>query len=137
MKKVCLLAACCWLLTSLAFSQTQQVQQIRAKSKLIHGAPTTCPNDPVLASDGTPTSDDRIFPASSAFYSLNAKAGRSYSVGVWDVVDPTASVSPTIAVTTDCSTSISGIKTVTNIDPDLSGGFSARVSWIQSTNQTL
>ena len=55
MKKACLIAACCMLTTSLAFAQTQpgQTQQIRAKAKLIHGAPTTCPNDPVLSSDGT------------------------------------------------------------------------------------
>jgi len=138
MKKVCLIAVCCFLTTSLAFSQTQQGQpQIRAKAKLIHGAPTTCPNDPVLASDGTPTGDDIVFPGTSAFYTLKAKAGHSYSVDVWDVFDPTAAVSPEIKVTSDCTTSISGVQDVTNIDPDLSGGFSGRVSWIQSTDQTV
>lgn len=138
MKRVFLLAACCFLTTSLAFSQTQQgqTQQIRAKAKLIHGAPTTCPNDPVVVSDGTAASDDLIFPASSAFYALNAKGGHSYSVEVFDTVDPTAAMSPTIKVTTDCSTSI-GATDVTTVDPDLSGGFSNRVSWIQSSDQTL
>lgn len=139
MKKVFLLVACCFLTTSLAFSQTQPGQtQIRAKAKLIHGAPTTCPGDPVLLSDGTPTSDDLIFPASAAFYAVNAVAGHSYAVEVWDVFDPTASVSPTIKVTTDCSTSIGGVTDATHVDPDISGGFSDRVTWIQaSSNQTL
>lgn len=135
MKRVCLIAACCFLTTSLAFSQTQQ---IRAKAKLIHGAPTTCPNDPVLPSDGTQGAfDDLIFPATTAFYTLNAKGGHSYNVDIWDDVDPTFGVAPTIAVTSDCTTSISGVKDVTNIDPDLSGGFSSRASWIQGANQTL
>ena len=138
MKRVCLIAACCFLTTSLAFAQTQQGQtQIRAKAKLIHGAPTTCPNDPVLSSDGTATDYDLIFPATTAFYAVNAKGGHSYSVDVWDTFDPTAAVSPEIKITSDCTTQISGTKDVTAIDPDLSGGFAGRVSWIQGTDQTL
>jgi hypothetical protein len=140
MKKVFLIAACCFLTTSLAFSQTQpgQTQQIRAKAKLIHGAPATCPNDPVLVSDGTEASDDLIIPASMAFYALNAKAGHSYSIEVYDHIDSTAAFAPTIKVTSDCTTSIAGVVDVTNVDPDLTGGFSDRVSWIQgSSDQTV
>lgn len=139
MKKVCLIAACCLLILPLAFAQAQQgqTQNIRAKAKLIHAAPTTCPNDPVLSSDGTPGSDDLIFPSTTAFYTINAKGGHSYSVDVWDTFDPTAAISPTIAITSDCTTAISGVKDVTNVDPDLSGGFSSRVSWIQGSDQTL
>jgi hypothetical protein len=121
----------------LSQTQTGQTQQIRAKTKLIHGAPTTCPNDPVLPSDGTVTSEDLVFPASSAFYALNTKGGHSYSVEVWDPFDPTAAMAPTIKVTSDCSNSISGVSDVTSVDPDLSGGFSDRVSGIQGSNQTV
>ncbi len=135
MKNVFLLVACCLLTSSLAFSQTQQgqTQQIRAKTKLIHGAPTTCPNDPVLVSDGTEASDDLIFPATAAFYALNVIAGHSYSVEVYDHVDTTAGVSAVIKVTSDCSTPIPGVMDVSDVDPDLSGGFSDRVSWIQGS----
>jgi len=90
-----------------------------------------------LSSDGTPASDDLVFPATSAYYTLNAKGGHSYSVDVWDTFDPTASISPTIAVTSDCTNSIAGVMDVTHVDPDLSGGFSHRVSWIQSSDQTV
>ncbi len=140
MKKALLIAIGCLLTTSLALAQTQagQTQQIRAKTKLIQGAPTTCPADPVLPSDGVVTSEDLIFPATTAYYALNAKIGHSYSVEVWDPFDPTAAMAPMIKITSDCTNSISGVMDVTNVDPDLSGGFSNRVSWIQgSGNQTL
>jgi hypothetical protein len=136
MKRVYLLVACCLLITSLAFSQTQQAppQQIRARGKLIHAAPTTCPNDPVLVSDGTEAIDDIVFASTSAFYALNVKAGHSYSIEVYDHTDVTTTFSPIIKVTSDCSTSIDGVVDVANVDPDISGGFSDRVSWIQGSS---
>jgi hypothetical protein len=139
MKKVFLVAACCFLTTSVAFSQTQQgqTQQILAKAKLIHGAPTTCPNDPVLSSDGTEADYDLIIPGVTSFYALNAKGGHSYSIDLWDTSDSTAGIAPVIKVTSDCSTSIAGVMDVTNIDPDLTGGFSDRVSWIQGSDQMV
>ena len=139
MKRVFLIAACCLLITSLAFSQMQpgQTQPIRPKAKVIH-APTTCPNDPVLMSDGTINGDDFLFaPPSTNYYALNAKGGHSYSVEVWDVFDPTVGMSPSITVTSDCTHAISGVMDVTSLDPDLSNGFSHRVSWIQSSDQML
>jgi hypothetical protein len=140
MKKVLLIAACCFLTTSMAFSQTQQqgqTQQTRTLAKLIHAAPTTCPNDPVLVSDGTAAESDLIVPGVTIFYTVNAKGGHSYSIDVWDTFDSTAAVAPMIKVTSDCSTSIAGVMDVTNVDPDISGGFSDRVSWIQSSDQTV
>ncbi len=140
MKKVLLIAACCFLTTSLAFSQTQQQGQtynLRAKTKLIHDAPTTCPNDPVLVSDGTAAESDLMVPGVTVFYAVNAKGGHSYSIDVWDTFDSTAGVAPMVKVTSDCSTSIAGVMDVTNVDPDISGGFSNRVSWIQSSDQTV
>lgn len=134
MRKAYLLVACCLLITSLGFSQAQQ---IRAKTKLIHGAPTTCPNDPVLVSDGTAVLDDIVFQSSAAYYALNAKAGHSYAIEVYDHIDNTDGVSPTIKVTSDCNTPIPGVVDVTKMDPDLSGGFSARVSWIQGSSDQM
>ena len=138
MKKTLLLVACC-LTTSLAFSQIQQGQseQVRPKAKVIHGAPTTCPNDPVLPADGTVADYDQIFPGTTVFYTLNAKGGHSYSIEMWDTFDPTANLAPTIMVGTACNSNNIGPTDVTHLDPDLGGGFSHRVSWVQASDQTL
>jgi hypothetical protein len=129
--------ACLLFLNASAHTQTTKIANGQAAAHVRYSAPTTCPNDPVLPSDGTTTSDDLIFPASSAFYTVNAKGGHSYSVEVWDPYDPTAAMSPVITVTSDCSSSIPNVVDVTHLDPDLSGGFSDRVSWIQGSDQTL
>jgi hypothetical protein len=134
MKKFSFLAACCLIITSLAFAQPKQG---RTRPTGIQNAPTTCPDDPVLSSDGTVTSEDYIAVASVAYYTLNVKAGHSYSIEVWDPFDPTASISPSIGVlASDCATSVP-VTDVTNVDPDLSGGFASRVSWIQGSNATV
>ena len=102
-----------------------------------HSAPTTCGFDPVLATDGRTSIEDLIAPGSQAFYTINAKEGHSYSVEVWDTVDPTAMISPTIQVLqTDCITAVS-VSDTTAMEPDLRGGFSRRVSWAQGTDATL
>jgi hypothetical protein len=133
MKNVCLITACCLILSSLAFSQTKPGN----KPNPIKGAPTTCPNDPVLPSDGIVTNEDAAFSGGIFFYTLNAKGGHSYSIEVWDPVDPTFAVSPLIQLlASDCSTTVSSTN-VTNVDPDLSGGFSSRISWVQSSDATL
>ncbi len=139
MKSLYLLAACSLLTASLAFSQTHQAQtpQIRAKTKLIQAAPTTCPNDPVLVSDGTAVLDQLIFPSSLAYFQINAKAGHSYAVEMYDPIDNTFAMAPVIKVTSDCNTSITGVMDVTNVDPDISGGFSDRVSWIQGSSDQI
>ena len=134
MKKVWLITVCCLTLSSLAFSQAKQG---RTKLTIIHGAPTTCPNYPVLPSDGIVTGEDLLFRGTTAFYSLNAKGGHSYSIEVWDPFDSTANVSPVIQVGTVCNSNDIQPMNVTEVDPDLSGGFSHRVSWVQGSNQTL
>jgi hypothetical protein len=109
----------------------------QTKTVATRSAATTCANAPVLSSDGTVTSQDFLLLASTNYYTLNATAGHSYSVDVWDPLDPTYGVSPAISVlASDCSTTVS-VTDVTSVDPDLSGGFSARVSWIQAANATV
>lgn len=140
MKRMFLLAACCFLTTSLALSQTQQAptQQIRANTKLIHGAPTTCPNDPVLPANGVVTDYDQIFPGNTVYYTLNAKGGHSYSIEIWDPTDVTVpNIAPMIMVGTACNSNNVAPTDVTHVDPDISGGFSSRVSWTQASDQTL
>ncbi len=87
MKKACLISVVCLLFASLALAQTKQG---RTKPNALKGAPTTCGADPVLASDGTVTSEDFIAVFSTAYYQLNVKGGHSYSIEVWDPFDPTA-----------------------------------------------
>jgi hypothetical protein len=97
-----------------------------------------CGSDPVLPSDESDIPQDLIFASSSAYYTINAKAGHSYSIEVWDTVDPTASVSPAIILfDSGCNPLAQHPTDVTNVDPDLSGGFSRRVSWIQGSNATI
>lgn len=137
MRKACLISVACLLLASLALAQTKQTKQGRTTPNAIKGAPTTCGADPVLSSDGTVTSEDFIAVASAAYYTLNVKGGHSYSIEVWDPFDPTAGVSPAIGLlATDCTTKVTSTD-VTNMDPDLGGGFSDRISWIQGSDATI
>lgn len=100
------------------------------------GAPTTCPNDPVLPSDGTVPDFDFVAANSQVFYTVNVKAGHSYSIEVWDAFDPTTNpvTAPSIQVLASDCTTVIPTTNVTTSDPDLSGGFSGRVSWIQGSN---
>lgn len=137
MRKAYLISVLCLLLASLALAQTKQTKQGRTVPSAIKGAPTTCGLDPVLSSDGTVTSEDFIANASSAYYNLNVKGGHSYSIEVWDPFDLTAGVAPVIQLlASDCSTHVSSTD-VTNMDPDLGGGFSHRISWIQAADQSI
>jgi hypothetical protein len=104
--------------------------------KVIKHAPTTCPNDPVLATDGRTSEPDLIFPSTEVFYTINAKGGHSYSVEVWDTFDPTANVLPAIQVFQGCTSPVP-VTDTTSMPPDLSGGFSERVSWAQSADGVL
>jgi len=128
MRRTSFVVAFCLLLTSIVFAQNKHT----TRASGVHGAPTTCGSDPVLTGDGTASPQDLLFAATSAYYTLNAKAGHSYSVEVWDVVDQTAAVAPAIQLlASDCMTAVASTD-VTNVDPDLSQGFSRRISWIQT-----
>lgn len=137
MRALSSLVICLAVSTILCAQQpTQHSSYSRNASLTKHSAPTTCPNDPVLAADGRESSEDLIFPASTAFYSINVKGGHSYSIEVWDTIDGTAMVSPVIQVLKgDCTTAIVTPET-TAMPPDLSGGFSKRVSWTQTADAT-
>jgi len=134
MRNISLLLVCCLLLASATFAQTK-----RYTRPVVQGAPTTCGADPVLPSDGSdnPPWGDQVFAATSAFYTLNVKAGHSYAVEVWDVLDQTAGVMPAINLYDAGCNPIGAPTDVTTYDPDLSGGFSRRVSWRQGADQTI
>lgn len=134
MKRTSLLVVCCLILTTFALAQGRA----GANKFVIQNAPADCSAPPVLSSDGVVTSEDFIAAASSAFYTINVKAGHSYSVEVWDPFDPvTPGVTPTIDVmASGCGASINPTD-VTTWDPDFSGGFARRVSWVQASDATL
>ncbi len=120
------LIVCLVLATSLAAQQYP---------KVIKRAPTTCPNDPVLPTDGRESQWDQIF-FQEQFFTINVKGGHSYSVEVWDTFDATVMLSPTIQVLQgDCVTPVP-VTDTTAMEPDLHGGFARRVSWIQSADAT-
>lgn len=129
----------CFLAITLLFvmcvyvnSQTP-VQQLRP---IVPNAPSTCPQDPVLSTDGHTTGDDFVAAGSSVYYAVNLKAGHSYSVEIWDDYDPTVpNLAPKIMLLKDCVPGPS-VTDVTKSDPDLSGGFASRVSWIQHADET-
>jgi hypothetical protein len=133
MRKACLISVVCLLLASLALAQTKPG---RTRPSGIRIA-TTCGADPVLPSDGTVNLEDFIGAATTAYYNLNVKGGHSYSVEVWDAVDPTAGVVPAIQLlASNCSTQVQSTN-VTSVDPDLSGGFAGRISWIQASAASI
>lgn len=134
MKKPLLLVAVCLLMTSLSFGQASPG---RAKPSGIQNAPTDCSAPPVLSSDGVVTSEDFLTVSSAAYYTLNVKAGHSYSIEVWDPFDPTAQVSPAIDVlAAGCGASINPTD-VSSFDPDFTGGFASRVSFVQASDATV
>ena len=134
MKRRCLLAVFCLLVTSLGWAQTKPGL---VRTTTLKGAPTTCGPDPVLSSDGTVTSEDAVYAGTTAYYTLNVKGGHSYSIEVWDPFDPTGAATPSLQLfASDCATSVP-TSNETSMDPDLSGGFSSRVSWIQGSDQKV
>ena len=134
MKKACLLTIFCLLISSLALAQKKPG---RSNADVVRAAVTTCGDDPVISSDGTPVGEDFIASATTAYYKLNVKAGHSYAIEVWAPFDPTDGSSPALSlVANDCSTPVSTTD-VTADDPDLSGGFSARISWIQGSDASV
>ena len=128
------LVVCLVLSTSLLAQELAHKQQ---QANVIKRSPTTCPNDPVLAADGRTSNYDQIFRSGVAYYLINVKAGHSYAVEVWDDFDTTASISPTLQILQgDCLTPISVVDT-TSMEPDMHGGFTRRVSWVQNSDATL
>lgn len=134
MKKMSLVVVLCLILTTVALAQGKG----GANKLVIQNAPADCSAPPVLSSDGVVTSEDFIAISSSAYYTINVKAGHSYSIEVWDPFDPvTLNIAPVIDVlTSGCGSSIKPTD-VTAWDPDFSGGFARRVSWVQATDATL
>jgi hypothetical protein len=133
MRKLFLIAFAIVGLFSAAVAQSSG----RANPSPIQDALTTCGPSPVLSSDGNPYPADVIAPRSSAFFKLNAKKGHSYSVEVWDSVDQAAPGLVALSLlASDCLTVLPSTD-VTSVDPDLTGGFAGRISWIQSSDATV
>jgi hypothetical protein len=91
----------------------------------------------MLSSEGAVDGEDFVLASSTNYYTLNVTAGHSYSIEVWDSFDPAYGLSPAVLVLdSDCAGSVA-VTDVTKVDPNLSGGFSFRVSWIQGSATTI
>jgi len=136
MRAIASVVVCLVLSTTLFAQQLAQKPQQQQHSRVIKQAPTTCPNDPVLATDGRTSNYDQIY-ANPQYYLINVKAGHAYAVEIWDDSDATAGIAPTILVLQgDCQTPIA-VSDTTAMEPDLHGGFAKRVSWVQNSDATL
>jgi hypothetical protein len=134
MKKSYAIALSVVLISTFVIAQTK-VPTSRAQSPqrtvTIH-AGTQCGQDPILPTDGSIQSD-YVATGTANWYLVNLKAHRSYSVEVYDNLDPVIAGTPSLTLTaTDCQTTLPTTD-VAQIDPDLTGD-GDRISWIQAAD---
>jgi len=134
MKRLLFSTVCLLLVSSLALAQAKS--KVTSKKVQRYGG-IACGSDPILPTDGNiATIYDFVAASSSAYYLVNLKDGHSYSAEVYDSTDPTVvagSAQLSLIAAADCTTVLT-TQDVANYDPDLSGSFAARISWIQTGN---
>ena len=133
MKKNVLATVVVLLVSSFALAQAKAptVRSARQRRSISTDAGSQCGQAPLLITDGSSV-EDWVALNTPNWYLVHLKAGHSYSVEVWDAIDPVIGGTASLAlIATDCSTTIP-TTSVTSVDPDLSGSFGARVSWIQA-----
>lgn len=132
MKKILVTTICVFLINSVVLAQ---VRAPKAKSNVVKpNGGIACGSDPILATDGSYV-QDFVATGTPSWYLVNLKAGHSYSVEVWDFFDGTvvAGSASLVLIAPDCTTTLPTTD-VTTIDPDLSGSFGHRISWIQGAD---
>jgi hypothetical protein len=137
MKRLLLTFVCLLAISSLALAQatTDTAGTTGTTGTHVRKARTpggiSCGSDPILPTDGT-TIQDFVDVSSTSFYMVHLKGGHSYSAEVYDPVDATISASAQLQLwNTGCGTQLP-TSDVASLDPDLSGSFADRISWIQS-----
>jgi hypothetical protein len=134
-KKTFATTLCILVISCLALAQAKapKANTPRTHQNISTGAGISCGADPILPTDGSST-DDFVFQGSANWYLVNLKGGHSYSVEVWDSTDPTIGGSAQLAmIANDCTTPLPTAN-VSSLDPDLSGSFGQRISWIQTAD---
>jgi len=133
MKKLLLTTICLLVVSSMALGQARS----NASSKQVHrGGGIACGSDPILPTDGYTTIYDIVDVSSASFYLVHLKDGHSYSAEAYDSTDQTVTAGAaqlSLILASDCKTALPTTDVV-NVDPDLSGSFADRISWIQTGN---
>jgi hypothetical protein len=121
------------LVCSASIAQTAKRVNVN-QSKVRIGAPNVCTAGqlPILVTDGSSNGgSDFIDLNSSAYYTLNLKGGHSYSAEIWDSYDGNpSSTTPVLTLLANCAGGPTS-SIVSSSDPDLTGTFGARISWMQ------
>lgn len=130
MKKTLFVTLVVLLLAYVVVAQTRATGRATAVHK---NAGTSCGSDPILPTDGSAT-DDFVANGAPNWYLVHLKGGHSYSVEVYDSIDPVIGGMAALGlIATDCTTPITTTD-VTKVDPDLSATFGARMSFIQAAD---
>ena|ERR1035438_6563433 len=136
MKKLGLLTICLLLINSMAFAQAKPAKHGKSGIKPLNY--TVCDSSaPVVYINGAGFRDFiDIF--GDNYVQVNLKAGHSYAAEAWDPTDQFFNDNPgglplyVLLLHGDCTSDDS--TDVTGMDPDLSNGFSNRISWIQASD---
>jgi hypothetical protein len=132
MKKLGLFTICLLLINSMAFAQAKPAKHGKSGIKPLNytGCDSTAP---VVSINGAGFRDFiNVF--GDNFVQVNLKAGHSYSAEVWDPQEQQGSAGVLlILITAGCGADDS-YTDVTAMDPDLSNGFSDRISWVQASD---
>jgi hypothetical protein len=131
MKNLLLFTLCLLLTASMAFAQLKPSGL--ANGKLVHrdGSTTCGGGDPILPTDGLPTSDT-VSASSANYYFVHLKDGHSYSAEVWDATDPVNFVAAQLSLLDSSCTNTLPTTDVVSMDPDMSLMFADRIAWFQA-----
>ncbi|MFI5117399.1 MAG: hypothetical protein ACHP8B_11965 [Terriglobales bacterium] len=132
MKKLGLLTICLLLINSMAFAQARPAKQGKAGIKPLNytGCDPTAPLVNIIGAgfeDFMPVFGDN-------YVQVNLKAGHSYSAEVWDPRGQYASGGLFLFLVTAGCAGLDNFTDVAAMDPDLTNGFSDRISWIQASD---
>ena len=135
MKKLGLLTICLLLISSMVFAQARPAKQGKSGIKPLNY--TGCDSSaPVVYINGAGFRDFiDIF--GDNYVQVNLKAGHSYAAEAWDPTDQFyndgGGLPLYVLLESVCGT-YDNFTDVTGMDPDLSNGFSNRISWIQASD---
>jgi hypothetical protein len=132
MKKLGLFTICLLLINSMAFAQARPAKHGKSGIKPLNytGCDSTAP---VVNINGAGFRDFiNVF--GDNFVQVNLKAGHSYAAEVWDPTEQNASNGVVLILDTAGCAGNDNYTDVTAMDPDLSNGFSDRISWVQASD---
>jgi hypothetical protein len=105
---------------------------VLAFSPIAFAGKSSCPQDPILAADGTTIGPDGIGANTTNFYFVNLTAGHSYVAEVWDPFDYHG-VGTTLRLLSTCVTKDTFTDVAGSV-PSLVSTFADRIAWVQGAN---